>query len=177
MQPVVCLLTGGRSLRMGRNKAGLYHDGLRQAQWLADLVSSVVGPRVIELGGNQTGCDFFLDAGNGPARALHEAAISGVLGNLGVAIVLPVDLYQLEATGVYWFVREALRVPCVAVVDGTPSWDILGIPVRLLQEAPPGDSLRHLASDLRHLEVPRSLAPQFRDSDYPRDLPRGVTLD
>ncbi|MCL5054168.1 NTP transferase domain-containing protein [Ferrimicrobium acidiphilum] len=174
MAPLVCLLTGGRSLRMGRDKAGLYRGSSSQAQWLARLVIEVVGPRVIEVGGTAANCDYFLDRGMGPACALHEAAIAGAFGEFGVVVVLPVDLYRLEATGVRWFVREVLRMPSVLMLDHSPSWATFGAPVEMLRQEPIGGSMRAYTSRLRLLEVPSGLASQFYDSDYPWELPDSV---
>ncbi|WP_298342460.1 hypothetical protein [Ferrimicrobium sp.] len=175
MTPLVCLLTGGRSRRMGKDKAGLYRDCATQAIWLSLLVRQAVGPRVIEVGGTWTHGDAYLDAGLGPAFALHEAARAGALGHSGTVIVLPIDLYRLEATGLRWFVRESLRMPSVLVVDQTPSWVTFGAPVEILLRRPQDGSLRALTSQLRPLRVPLPLEEQFRDSDYPWELPTTVS--
>ncbi|MEX6429580.1 MAG: molybdenum cofactor guanylyltransferase [Ferrimicrobium sp.] len=176
MTPLVCLLTGGRSLRMGRNKAELYRDSTSQVEWLVGLAQSVVGQRVIEVGSQAGGCEYFIDSGAGPAQALHEAASAGALGTSGTVVVVPIDLFRLEASGLSWLLREALRIPCVVVVDGSPSWTTFGIPVSMLLEPPVGGSLRSFASSLRRVEVPQPLAPQFRDSDYPSELPANIWL-
>ncbi|WP_298209773.1 hypothetical protein [Ferrimicrobium sp.] len=161
---------------MRQNKAGLYHGGLTQAVWLSRLVKQVVGPRVLELGGSWTEGDSFLDTGLGPALALREAALAGALGWTGTIIVLPIDLYRLESTGLCWLVRETLRMPSVLVVDQSPSWATFGAPVEILLRGPTGGSLRALTSPLRHLEVPKPLEDQFRDSDYPWELPPTVSV-
>lgn len=174
MAPLICLLTGGRSRRMGRNKAGLYRGSVSQAQWLASLIIDVVGPRILEIGGRAANCDYFLDAGMGPALALHEAAMAGALGDHGTVVVLPIDLFGLEATGLRWFVRETLRMPSVLKVDQSPSWSTFGAPVEVFRQRPIDGSLRAFASYLRLLEVPPGLMPQFCDSDYPWELPDAI---
>jgi hypothetical protein len=160
---------------MGRDKAGLYRGSFTQAQWLAKLVMDVVGPRVIEVGGRATKCNYFLDKGMGPAFALHEAAMAGAFGDFGTVVVLPIDLYRLEETGLLWFVREVLRIPSVLMVDQSPSWATFGAPVEMLRQEPIGESLRTFTSQLRLLYVPSGLESQFYDSDHPWELPDSIS--
>jgi hypothetical protein len=100
--------------------------------------------------------------------------MAGAFGDFGVVVVLPVDLYRLEATGVRWFVREVLRMPSVLMVDHSPSWATFGAPVEMFRQEPIGGSLRTFSSQLRLLEVPSVFVSQFYDSDYPWELPDSI---
>jgi molybdenum cofactor guanylyltransferase len=92
------LLTGGRSRRLGTDKAALVVDGETLATRMGRRLALVCSP-VVELGDGASGWPSVREtpAGTGPLAALAAAgAHLRAIGHLGPALVLAVDLPGVE---------------------------------------------------------------------------------
>jgi molybdenum cofactor guanylyltransferase len=88
------LLTGGRSRRLGVDKAGLLVDGETLAARAGRRLAAVCGP-VVELGDGSSGLPSIREdpAGSGPLAALAAAGTHlRARGHVGPALLLAVDL-------------------------------------------------------------------------------------
>jgi len=119
MSPVGAVLCGGRSTRMGRDKATLELLGRPMGLWVADALSSAGLARVVALGGpGSLGLDVIEDppemAGSGPLAPL----IAGLRAE-GDIFVCPCDVPAIsgEAIGLVLDAAEARPTPVVLAVS------------------------------------------------------------
>lgn len=88
------ILQGGRSRRMGRDKALVVVDGAPMRDHVAAALAATCD-RVVQLGG--PGADVTdLVAGDGPFGAIVALVESGLAGEDGVYVVAPVDMPRLS---------------------------------------------------------------------------------
>jgi molybdopterin-guanine dinucleotide biosynthesis protein A len=93
------LLTGGRSRRLGTEKAQLVFEGETLAQRAARVLDDVCD-RVVELGPGYTSCPHVVEdpPGSGPLAALAAgAAALHAQRDAGSVLLLAVDLLRVEA--------------------------------------------------------------------------------
>jgi molybdopterin-guanine dinucleotide biosynthesis protein A len=114
------LLTGGRSRRMGVDKASLVLDGETLAVRAGRLLAAVSDP-TLELGDGASGLDHVRESppGSGPLAAL--AAAGGALrtrGFAGPALVLAVDLPAVGEPLLRWLRDRPGASTVVPRVDG-----------------------------------------------------------
>jgi hypothetical protein len=164
------LLTGGRSRRMGRDKASIPRaSGVPQARHLGTLVTELAGVRGVELGPGVSGLAAHGDRGEGPAVALADAVARGYLA-ARVLVVVPVDLFRLERGGLGWLVRQARQAPLVVRIPAGVSWAICGGRVEAFRWGGPPRSMRALVRGFRLVAPPPGIVDQFLDADRPEDL-------
>ena len=116
------LLTGGRSRRMGVDKASLVVDGETLAVRAGRLLATVCEP-TLELGDGASGLDHVREApaGAGPLAALAAAGVAlRARGFTGPALVLAVDLPTVGEPLLRWL-RDRPGTPpwCRASTDGS----------------------------------------------------------
>lgn len=116
------LLTGGRSRRMGTDKASMQIEGTASATRIVRILRRVVAT-VIEVGPGRSGVDFVREdpVGAGPlvavsagARALHEA------GHTGPALAVACDLPLLTEEVLRMLVDHPGHFSVVPVVGDHP---------------------------------------------------------
>lgn len=165
------VLTGGRSQRMGRDKATIErHEGVPQAVYLGSIVTQHAGLRAVELGPGRSLLEAHPDAGEGPARALSQAAAEGLLV-ARLLVVLPVDLFRLEYGGIGWLVRQGRTAPLVVRGPTGPNWTICAGRPEAFNWGESPTAMRELVRGFRLVAPPRSIVDQFFDADRPEDLP------
>jgi molybdopterin-guanine dinucleotide biosynthesis protein A len=114
------LLTGGRSRRMGVDKAGLAVDGVTLAVRAARVLVAVCDP-VVEVGEGHSGLPHVREspAGSGPLAALAAAgATLRARGHHGPALLLAVDLPRVDAALLEWLRDRPGAPTAVPEVDG-----------------------------------------------------------
>lgn len=114
------VLTGGRSERMGVDKAALVVDGLAMAERAAAALSAVVDP-VLEVGPGRTSLPVVTEdaPGAGPLGALAAgAAALSTRGHAGAAVVLASDLPFVRADLVRVLASHPAEGTVVPVVNG-----------------------------------------------------------
>lgn len=114
------LLTGGRSRRMGADKAGLVVDGVPLAERAAVALSAVVSP-ALEVGPGRSSLPVVTEVGPGAgplgALAAGAAALSSA-GHRGGAVVLATDLPFVTARLVHVLAFHPSEATVVPVVRG-----------------------------------------------------------
>jgi hypothetical protein len=159
---------------MGIDKALINIAGIPQAPRVGALLSNY---RAIELGKGLTGLEHLDDPGHGPHQALSTFAQSRYLSDGSMLIVLPIDLFGIQASGINWMVRTMARVPGVVVVDGRPNYSVFAMPAPVLQARSRFCTrLADLTAGLARIEPPSHLVHQFRDADTPTDLAEKFNL-
>jgi molybdopterin-guanine dinucleotide biosynthesis protein A len=116
------LLTGGRSRRLGVDKAGLVLDGETLAQRAARRLQSVCAP-VLEVGDGLSGLSALRESpqGRGPLAALAAAGDElRARGHRGPALLLAVDLPGVDEALLRWLRDRPGDETVVPVVDGRP---------------------------------------------------------
>ncbi len=172
---VALLLTGGRSRRMGRDKALVQRaDGRPQARWLRDQLIAA-GLAVVEVGQGVSGAQTVRDAGVGPHIAVSQAVRELGLRPSDVVVTVPVDLYRASVEALEWFKREALDGPLVIVRADGPTWDLQGGWVGAL--TPHVTRLAELFYGVRRRSAPGPLAAAFRDADDPGSLREQLAIE
>jgi len=168
------VLAGGRSTRMGQDKALVPIDGVPMALRMAGVLRQG-GCENIHLVGRQAslvqlGLPLIRDVLsthhplNGVASALSE--LSGEL-----ILIAPCDLISLEVSHVQTLLQH--KGPCIAVSDGQ-THPLLGIlpkkwAVKADQLARQGAPAWHLTESLPRVELPFT---SLFDANTPNDLPR-----
>lgn len=177
------ILAGGRSTRMGADKATLDWHGTPLVRHVASIVvAAVEGPVLVVAAAGQDlppGLEVVRDArpGRGPLQGLL-AGLEALAGRADAAYVCAVDLPFLDA--------EAIRRPLEALACGAqaavpvvagvrqPLAAAYSVEVAAYAEARLSEdrrSLMGLLGDLRVVDVPADdLAAQLRDVDEPADL-------
>jgi molybdopterin-guanine dinucleotide biosynthesis protein A len=113
------ILTGGRSVRMGRDKASLIIGGVPLAKRLGALLTAATQP-ALEVGPGWSGlATTEPDPGEGPLVALAAGWrwLEG-LGHDGPVIVIATDLPRLTIGVLTWLAGRAETVSVVPLVDG-----------------------------------------------------------
>lgn len=114
------LLTGGRSTRLGTDKAALVIEGMSLAHRVAGALSAVVAP-VLEVGPGRSPLPVVCEdpPGQGPLAALAAGAAElRRLGHAGPAVVLATDLPFVTARLVHLLASHPGTACVVPVVDG-----------------------------------------------------------
>jgi molybdopterin-guanine dinucleotide biosynthesis protein A len=114
------LLTGGRSRRLGVDKASLVLDGETLAHRAARRLSAVCDP-VIEAGDGVSGLPSVREtpSGSGPLAALAAAgAALRARGHFGGAVLLGVDLPAVDEALLRWLCGRAGETTVVLRIDG-----------------------------------------------------------
>ncbi len=114
------LLTGGRSRRLGADKATLVVEGESLAVRSGRRLSAVCAP-VIEVGDGWSGLPSVREqpAGSGPLAALAAAGTAlGERGHDGPALVLAVDLPSVDEALLRWLRDRPGAPTAVPRVDG-----------------------------------------------------------
>ncbi len=158
---------------MGFDKARLEVGGVAQAARIAGVAGALAG-RVVEVGGSSAGVERVADTGEGPHNAILLAVRELGLPRGELVVVLPVDLYALEASGLSWLVREVYRYPGLVMGSDRPNYAVFGAAAGYLARDPRPRSLREMAGGLRRLVPPAGLADQFSDADTRDELDRIV---
>lgn len=178
------LLTGGRSRRMGRDKATLELDGERLSARLGRLLAEVAQP-ALEVGPGWSGLERAgPDLGEGPLTGIAAGWRSlQQLGFDGDVIVLATDLPNLRAEVLAWIAGRPETVSVVPVVGGRPQplcarWcrQDLERAVELVGHGERAVSAG-LGPDTAYLDEAEwgavAAAGVFRDADRPEDLSGG----
>lgn len=123
------VLCGGRSSRMGADKATIEIDGVPMARRVADALALAGACPVVAIGGDAdalTGAGLSVDPdrhpGEGPLAAVAQALDAGAPG---VVAVLACDLLRPDPSAVRELVERRTEVDAdvaVPVVDGRPQW-------------------------------------------------------
>jgi molybdopterin-guanine dinucleotide biosynthesis protein A len=181
------ILTGGRSVRMGRDKASLEIAGESLARRLAALLAATTRP-ALEVGPGWSGLAVSdRDPAEGPLAAIATGwrSLAG-LGHGGAVIVIATDLPRLTIDVLSWLASRPEAVSVVPVVAGRRQslcarWcpedldravELVGAGERAVQAAL-GPDTAFLGED-----VWGSVAAgeAFSDVDRPQDL-RGTGID
>jgi molybdopterin-guanine dinucleotide biosynthesis protein A len=118
VRPAGVLLTGGRSRRMGRDKATIVVDGRPLAERTAVLLGRVAAP-VVEVGPGHTTLPRTVESppGSGPRQAIAAAARwLDEAGHAGPALVVATDLPRLTA-GMLDMLAGWPAAGCVVPID------------------------------------------------------------
>jgi molybdopterin-guanine dinucleotide biosynthesis protein A len=177
------VLAGGRSRRMGTDKAALVVDGRRLGDRSVDALRGAGIVRVVVVGGADR-----LDAEHLP----DDEADLGPLGGLATAfahlpahelVVLPCDLPNVDAPAVQELLAGATAAPeadvVVARVDGRRAFPIgvwrRSVEPALVAALAEGErAVRRAIRSCRVVDVPGG--PALRDADLPAELPRTGSL-
>jgi molybdopterin-guanine dinucleotide biosynthesis protein A len=114
------LLTGGRSRRLGVDKARLVVDGETLARRAATRLASVCEP-VLEVGDGVSGLRAIREspAGAGPLAALAVASVAlRAQGHRGTALLLAVDLPRVDEPFLRWLRDRPGEPTVVPRVEG-----------------------------------------------------------
>lgn len=167
------VLAGGRSSRMGRDKALLpWAGGTLLDRMIATLHRA--GARHVLVSGERPSHDGIPDAwpGRGPV-----AGIASALGRCadGAAVVVPVDLPRLDPQRIEALVaalehRPAAAcaghpLPCALRVDAASRRIVVG----LMEAAPDGPAVRRLLAALGAIELPSGDASDLQPCNTPAD--------
>ena len=176
------VLTGGRSSRMGRDKAMVPVDGVPMAARVAEAVRQAGAEPVLAVGGDQAalealGLTWVADRhpGDGPLGGILSAF--GAIGHHDLVVVLATDLPDLDAAVVRALV-EGLASHDVAVAGGARAEPLCGVwrvascePV-LTSAFERGERAVHRAmAPLDRVVVPVP-AQHLRNVNHPDDLGR-----
>ena len=179
------VLCGGRSTRMGTDKALLEVDGTPMARRVADALTAAGATEVVAVGGDlpalrALGLVAHPDAvpGDGPMPATLTA-LELVAADL--ALVLSCDLIAPDPAAMAATVGALVDAPAALVavpVDGEAqlqwthaAWRTAAAPALRRAWEAGARSLKRAAGDLERVEV-RGLPPAaLRDADSPGDLP------
>ena len=176
------VLTGGRSSRMGRDKAMVAVDGVPMAARVAEAVRQAGAEPVLAVGGDQAalealGLTWVADRhpGDGPLGGILSAF--GAIGHHDLVVVLATDLPDLDAAVVRALV-EGLASHDVAVAGGARAEPLCGVwrvascePV-LTSAFERGERAVHRAmAPLDRVVVPVP-AQHLRNVNHPDDLGR-----
>jgi molybdopterin-guanine dinucleotide biosynthesis protein A len=115
------ILTGGRSARMGRDKASLVIGGMPLARHLAMMLATTTQP-TLEVGPGRSGLETTdPDPGEGPLAAIAAGWRSlEMRGHDGPVIVIATDLPSLTVSVLAWLAARPETVSVVPVVAGRP---------------------------------------------------------
>lgn len=182
------LLTGGRSRRMGRDKATLVVAGAPLACSVAAALAGaeLAGP-VLEVGPGVSGLPSVTDEvpGAGPLAAVATGA--GALrrhGWAGGALLVATDLPRLDTPMVRWLAEHPFPGCVVPVAGGRPQWlcgRYTGAALdAVARRARPGAAVRdlvagqpvHLAPEAEWASVSPAGPAVLADVDEPADLTR-----
>ncbi|WP_337185601.1 NTP transferase domain-containing protein [Phenylobacterium sp.] len=163
------ILTGGRSTRMGVDKANLVWGGRPAVERLAEAAREAGATVVLTVGGGDHGLPSTPDPAPGLGPAAGVAAGARALAARGVArmLVLAVDAPTLSATDLAPLVSapppgaayEGLHLPFVADLGALPSGGEAGGALgRLLDRA-----------GLRRLPAPEAAALRLRGANTPEE--------
>ncbi len=169
------VLAGGRSTRMGRDKALVQIDGVPMALRAASLLANS-GCTPVHVSGRQSslqalGVNVIPD---GPSNLHHPllgvaAALSRF--NSGLVLFVPCDLVNLEVAHIQTLLKQ--HSACVATVEGLVHPLCAIIPTSMQSRAADfarnGRSARDFVADLPTVELP---SPSLNDANRPMDLPR-----
>lgn len=178
------VLCGGRSTRMGRDKALLRVEGLPMARRVADALLAAGATDVVAAGGDVDGLAAVglaarpdSQPGEGPLPAVLDALDHAMLD---VVLVVGCDLVAPDPAALRTVVDALATRPtaqvAVPVVDGVRQWHHAAWrrsalePLREARAAGTG-SLRRAATGLEVLEVPGIAPSAVADADTPADLP------
>jgi molybdopterin-guanine dinucleotide biosynthesis protein A len=165
----VIILTGGRSSRMGVDKAELLWDGRRAVDRLVDVAAKSGATRTLTVGGRGYGLPWIADAtpGGGPMSGVMTGLAALEAAGCCRALVLAVDAPTLTVADLEPLLRapgpgaayEDLNLPLViaagaAARDAGPGW-----PVRRFVEA----------SGLRRIAPPPGAAVRLRGANTPAE--------
>ncbi len=179
------LLTGGRSTRMGVDKASLVVDGVTLAERAAAALVAVVSP-VLEIGPGYSSLAVVTEdtPGAGPLGALVAgAAALASRGHGGGAVVLATDLPYVTAGLVRVLASHPSDATIVPLVNGRRQLLAARYSRQALERAPTlfGAGYRSLAALVDEVDVVEltgaDLAPlidlrELEDVDTPEDLTR-----
>lgn len=185
------LLTGGRSTRMGRDKATIEVDGITLAERTATLLHDAttlaleVGPGVSALASVQED-----PPGQGPLAAIlagRQALLERGLSPHASCLVVSCDLPRLTASVLQRLAGTAGAASVLPVIDGTEQplcarWSARDLDAAVAAFAGGERSLRHLPERSNATLLGETGwgddAASLRDADTPADLTTiGVTLD
>jgi molybdopterin-guanine dinucleotide biosynthesis protein A len=180
------ILTGGRSTRMGRDKASLVIGGMPLARHLALLLATTTRP-ALEVGPGRSGlATTDPDPGEGPLAAIAAGWRSLTrLGHDGPVIVIATDLPGLTIGVLAWLAARPEAVSVVPIVAGSPQslcarWcpadldravELVGAGERAVHRAL-GPTTAFLGEDAWGSVAS---AQAFEDVDRPEDLAAGAT--
>ena len=179
------LLTGGKSRRMGSDKALLEIEGTPAAERVLRVLESVARP-IVEVGPGITGARSVLEdpPGSGPlvslaagGRALRE------LGHLGPALVLACDLPLIDTATLRMLARWPGPSSVVPVIGGRPQglcarWAARDLAAADQLAKAGGRSVKALLDRSEVKLLPPELWPPgvdaatLADADSPEDLER-----
>jgi molybdopterin-guanine dinucleotide biosynthesis protein A len=182
--PVVgAVLAGGRSRRMGVDKATLVVGGRMLAQRSIDALQGAGIERVVIVGGaNDFGLELIADddPGSGPLGAVLTALEATTPADL---VVLPCDLPAVESYAVATLLDSSEKRPdahvVVGSVGGRPAWPIAlwrrRCQAPLMAARAAGE--RSFVGAVVSLDVAEvELGPTIADADEPGDLRHTDTL-
>lgn len=160
------ILLGGRSSRMGVDKAMLDWNGRTAVDRVADLARTLGAAPVVAIGRPVAGLASVLDGGQGPVGGVIEAISH--LRELGCerVLVLAVDAPTLTADDIVPLLAE----PAGAAYEGQPL--PMALPVASLPpEALPDWPMRRLAerAGLARLRLPAEAAARLRGANTPEE--------
>jgi molybdopterin-guanine dinucleotide biosynthesis protein A len=177
------LLTGGRSRRMGVDKAMIRVGDVTLAERTAAVLAAATAP-TLEVGPGHSGLPSVVEAppGGGPLCALAAGARAlEDRGHAGPAVVLPTDLPHVEVDLVRRLAAHPAPGSVVVVVGGRPQWlvarwspaalgrarDLVAAGERRMDALVLADA----GADVTWLDGPRWTG-QALDVDTPEDLDR-----
>lgn len=181
------VLCGGRSRRMGRDKALLPLDGVAMARRVADALVAAGAVEVTAVGGDvdglrRVGLDAVADRepGEGPFPATVDALERA---RHPLVLVVSCDLVAPSPPAMAQVVAELLRHPDAQVavpLDGGhhqwthAAWRASAAPALRAARAAGVGSLRRGTAGLRVVEVVGIATRALADADTPDDLPGGA---
>lgn len=177
------LLTGGRSRRMGRDKALIEIGGISMARRLADMLGEVAFP-VVEVGPGYSGGWAARETppGGGPLAAVAAGSSAlDHLGHTGPALVLACDLPLVTVEALRLLAHWPGPNSVIPIVDGRAQplcarWSTLDLRTAGKVLAAGERSLRHSPDRLGAVLLDETQwgkkvgRDAFMDVDTPRDL-------
>ena len=165
------VLAGGRSSRMGRDKAALVVDGRTLLDRAIDALHAAGAARVIVAGGGRaTVVDRV--AGQGPVGGIASVLATGVEG---AVLVMPVDMPGLEAGALRQLVDALADAPAACFAGHPLPWAFhAGAPLReaiacALESRPTGPSMRELHRAVGGIELAPADAGMLRNVNTPSE--------
>ena len=165
------VLAGGRSSRMGRDKAGLVLDGRTLLDRAIDVLHVAGAERVIVAGGDRaTVVDGV--AGQGPVGGIASVLATGIEG---AVLVMPVDMPALDAASLRQLVDALADAPAACFAGHRLPWAaradarLREAVAAALASRPGGPSMRELHRAVAGIELESADAGTLRNVNTPAD--------
>jgi len=170
------ILTGGKSQRMGQDKALMDWQGQTWMSHMAELLLAAGADDILVCGPQSTPfvnlCDHFVDSG--PLGGIHAALKYALSKQRQPLLIAPVDIPSATADDLKALVKPRLSAEVVSYSCSPlpcfvrPSLTLLSAAEAILTDKDQSNAVRHWFARLKHHEL--NIAPPFKNFNESSDL-------